>query len=74
MLRKTLIVLAGILISMGLGAILGLWQCSQRKWCPRYLNRQLDAWRKQMVRRNAERHAHDRKPTPVPTPPTDEAA
>ena len=51
-------VLAGVVISMGLGALMALWQCSQRSWCPRYLKRQLDAWCKRMERQNEARHQH----------------
>ena len=58
--RKIIIGLAGITISMALGALLALWRCSQRTWCPRYLRRQLDAWYKQMAQRNAERQAIDK--------------
>jgi hypothetical protein len=66
MARKIFIVLAGIMISMGLGALIALWECSQRRWCPRYLRRQLDAWRKQMERQNSERRRN--KPPEVDHP------
>ena len=57
MIWKISMVLAGVVISMGLGALMALWRCSQRSWCPRYLRRQLDAWRKRMERQNEERHS-----------------
>jgi hypothetical protein len=57
MARKILILLAGVAISMGLGGLVALWQCSQGNWCPRYLRRRLDAWRKRMERQNDERHS-----------------
>lgn len=55
--RKIIITIVGILASMGTGAILALWQCSKRRWCPRYLRKQLDAWYRQVGRQNTERHA-----------------
>jgi hypothetical protein len=57
MLRKIIILIAGVAISVGTGALLALWQCSRRRWCPRYLRRQLDAWYRQVERQNSERHA-----------------
>ena len=68
MARKILIGLAAIVISMGLGALMALWLCSQRSWCPRYLRRQLDAWRKRMERQNEERHSR------LPIPKRDDRA
>ena len=56
-----------------LGALIALGLCSRRRWCPRYLRRQLDSWRRLMEKQNKERH----KGKPVPeqtTPPPDEAA
>jgi hypothetical protein len=57
MMKKIIVVIVGIIASMGTGALIALWQCSQRRWCPRYLRRQLDAWYRQMGRQNVERHA-----------------
>jgi hypothetical protein len=57
MIRTILIGLAAVTISMGLGGFMAIWQCSQRTWCPRYLQRRLDAWRSQMVRQNEERRS-----------------
>ena len=57
MLKKIIIVFAGLIASLGTGALLALWQCSRRRWCPRYLRRQLDAWYRQVERQNSERHA-----------------
>ena len=79
MLKKIIIVFAGIIASMETGAVLALWQCSQRKWCPRYLRRQLDAWHKQISQQNAERQALDnikilRGRQDIPPPDNDEAA
>ena len=56
MARKILIGLAAIVISMGLGGFMAVWRYSQQNWCPRYLKRRLDAWRRQMERQNRERH------------------
>ena len=56
MIRTILIGLAAIIISMGLGGLVAIWQCSQRTWCPQYLRRKLDAWRKQVESQNEERH------------------
>ena len=57
MARKILILLAGVAISMGLGGLVAVWRCSQKRWCPRYLQRRLDAWRKQVEKQNDERHS-----------------
>ena len=57
MLKKIILMIVGILASMGTGALIALWQCSQRRWCPRYLRKQLDAWYKQVEKQNVERHA-----------------
>jgi hypothetical protein len=75
MLRPVILVSLGILISMMLGAAIGLWQCSKRKWCPRYLQRQLDVWRRQMAKQYAERKAGKVMRIERPAPPEgDEAA
>jgi len=74
MLRLILIVALSIGISMGLGALLALWQCSQQRWCPRYLQRQLDEWRRQMMKQNAERRAGKVVKMDKPTPPEGDKA
>jgi len=75
MLRPVILIGLGIVISMVLGAVIGLWQCSKRKWCPRYLQRQLNVWRRQMAKQYAERRAGKVMRMERPTPPEgDEAA
>jgi len=69
MLRIILIVGLGLSISMTLGALVGIVICSQQNWCPRYLRRQLDAWRKQMAKQYAERQARRVAKVNGPTPP-----
>lgn len=59
---------------MGLGALVALGLCSRRRWCPRYLRRQLNDWRRLMEKQNKERHK-GKMPTPEQTtPPPGEAA
>ena len=60
MMRKIIVMIVGVLVSMGTGALIALWQCSHRRWCPRYLRRQLDAWHRQVSRQNDARHANRR--------------
>ena len=55
--QKIPITLAAIAISMGLGGLMAIGLCSRRTWCPRYLQRRLDDWRKQMERQNEERRS-----------------
>jgi hypothetical protein len=67
MLRKIIIVGLGIAVSLIAGVIMGIWRCSQQNWGPRYLRQQLNSWRRQMTRQNAEQRIG--KVTTFPTPP-----
>lgn len=72
--RTILIVALGIAISMVLGGLIGVWKCSQRRWCPRYLQKQLDEWRRSMAKQNEERRAGKITRISKPTPPDGDQA
>ena len=39
-----------------LGWVVSTWQCSKRRWCPLYLERQLIKWKKEVAETNAKSH------------------
>ena len=61
MTRAILIIGAGISVSLTLGALIGLWRC--------YLQRQLNAWRKQRAEQYAKRKAGTMTREDKPAPP-----
>jgi len=74
MLWKILMALSFATAFMGLGALMALGLCSRQRWCPRYLQRQLNNWRRLMEKQNEKRRKGKMPMPEQTTPPPDEAA
>ena len=74
MIQAVLMLATGFTLSAILGGLAGTWWCSRQRWCPRHMQRQLDAWRRQMTRQNAERQRSSRSQGTDAAPPEGDRA